>query len=109
MKVIEGKRVTYDSDEEFYAHQARRSKPYDNHLLVKGRIAEAFRFCMLGGKLNYTDPPIERADPNFAPDIRILDVGCGDGWSLTYLRRGCPDGLRLFRQRKAFATLAALK
>lgn len=102
MKVIEGKRVTYDSDEEFYAHQARRSKPYDNNRLVKGRIAEAFRFCMLGGKLNYTYPPVERADPDFLPDIRILDVGSGDGWSLTYLKRGCPDGFTLFPPKKRF-------
>jgi len=92
MKVIEGKRVTYDSDKEFYAHQARRSKRRDNNRLVKSWIAEALRFCMLGGKLNYTDPSVERADPNFPPDIRILDVGCEDGWSLTYLKKGCPDG-----------------
>ena len=102
MKIIEGKRVTYDSDEEFYAHQARRSKRHDNNRLVKGRIAEALRFCMLGGKLDYTDPPIGRADPNFAPDIRILDIGCEDGWSLEYLKRGCPEGLTLFETKKKF-------
>lgn len=102
MKVIEGKRVTYDSDEEFYAHQARRSKPYDNNRVVKSRIAEALRFCMLGGKLNYTDPPVERADPEFLPDIRFLDVGCGDGWSLTYLKRGCTNGFTLFPPKKRF-------
>jgi hypothetical protein len=57
MKVIEGKSVTYDSDEEFYAHQAHHSKPYDNHILGKGRIAEALRFSMIGGKLNYLTLP----------------------------------------------------
>ena len=109
MKVIEGKRVTYDSDKEFYAHQARRSKPYDNNRLVKGRIAEALRFCMLGGKLNYTDPPVERADPNLPPDVRILDVGCGDGWSLTYLKRGCTDGFSLFPPKKSFRNACGIE
>ena len=109
MKVIEGKRVTYDSDEGFYAHQALRSKPYDNYRLVKSRISEALRFCMLGGKLDYTEPPIERANPNFAPDIRILDVGCGDGWSLTYLKRGCPDGFAIFPTRKRFRNTCGIE
>ncbi len=109
MKVIEGKRVMYDSDEEFYAHQARRSKRHDNNRLVKGRIAEALRFCILGGKLDYTDPPIERDDPNFAPDIRILDIGCEDGWSLEYLKRGCPDGLALFPPKKRFRNTCGIE
>lgn len=109
MKVIEGKRVTYDSDEEFYAHQARRSKRHDNNRLVKGRIAEALRFCMFGGKLDYTDIPIERVDPNFAPDIRILDIGCGDGWSLTYFKRGCPEGFTLFPPKKRFRNTCGIE
>ena len=102
MKVIEGKRVTYDSDEEFYIHQARRSKPYDHNLLVKSLISEALRFCIFGGTLKHTDPPIKRADPDFSSDIRILDIGCGDGWSLEYLRKGCPDGFSLFGPKKSF-------
>ncbi|MBW8041637.1 MAG: class I SAM-dependent methyltransferase [Planctomycetes bacterium] len=109
MKVIKGKRVTYDSDEEFYAHQARRSKPYDHNLLVRRFISEALRFCMLGGKLNHTNLPIERAAPNFAPDIRILDVGCGDGWSLKYLKRGCTDGFTLFPPKKRFSNTCGIE
>lgn len=109
MKVIEGKRVVYDSDEEFYVHQARRSKPHDNNRLVKGRIAEALQFCMLGGKLKYTDPAFERSDPDFAPDIRILDVGCGDGWSLTYIRKGCPEGFTLFPPKKRFRNTCGIE
>jgi len=109
MKVTDGKSVIYDSDQEFYAHQARRSKPYDNNRLVKGRIMEALRFCIFGGKLNYTDPPIERIDPNFTPNIGILDVGCGDGWSLTYLKRGCPDGLALFPPKKKFINACGIE
>jgi len=109
MKVIEGKRVTYDSDEEFYAHQARRSKRRDNNRVVKGRIAEALRFCMLGGKLDYTDPPIKRADPDFAPDIRILDIGCEDGWSLEYLKRGCPEDYTVFGPRKKFSNTCGIE
>lgn len=109
MKVIEGKRVTYDSDEEFYTHQARRSKRSDNNRVVKGRIAEALRFCMLGGHLKHTDPPVRRIDPDFSPDIRILDIGCGDGWSLEYLRRGCPDGLALFPPKKRFCNTCGIE
>jgi SAM-dependent methyltransferase len=109
MKVIEGKRVTYDSDEEFYTHQARRSKPYDHNLLVKSLIAEALRFCMLGGTLDHTDPPIKRADPNFAHDIRILDIGCGDGWSLHYLKGGCPDGFTLFPPKKKYRNTCGIE
>ncbi len=109
MKVIEGKRVMYDSDEEFYTHQARRSKPHDNNLLVKTRIAEALRFLMLGGKLDYTEPPVERPDPQFLPDIRFLDVGCRDGWSLTYLKRGCSDGFTLFPPKKRFRNTCGIE
>jgi SAM-dependent methyltransferase len=57
---------------------------------------------MRGGKLNHTDPPVERADPNFASDIRILDIGCGDGWSLEYLGQGCPEGLAFSQPEKRF-------
>lgn len=109
MKVIEGKRVIYNSDEEFYAHQARRSKPYDHNRVVKGRIAEALRFCMFGGRLKHTDPPIQRSDPGFASDIRILDVGCGDGWSLDYLARGCPEGFALFPPKKRFRNACGIE
>lgn len=109
MKVIEGKRVTYDSDEEFYAHQARRSKRRDNNRLVKSWIAEALHFCMLGGKLNYTNPPVERAEPNFPPDIRILDVGCEDGWFLTYLKKGCPDSFTLFPPKRSFCNACGIE
>jgi SAM-dependent methyltransferase len=109
MKVIEGKRVTYDSDEEFYAHQARRSKPHDHDRLVKGRITEALQFCILGGKLDHTDPPIERADPDFVPDIRILDIGCGDGWSLEYLKKGCSEGCTLFGSKKKFCNTCGIE
>jgi len=50
-------------------------------------------------------PPVERADPNFASDIRILYVGCEDGWSLTYLKTGCPDDFTFFfLQRKGLPT-----
>jgi SAM-dependent methyltransferase len=109
MKVIEGKRVTYDSDEEFYVRQARRSKPSDNNRVVKGRIAEALRFCMLGGQLKYTDPPVRRVDPDLSPDIRILDIGCGDGWSLEYLKRGCPDGFALFPPKRRFRNACGIE
>ena len=109
MKVIDGKRVTYDSDEEFYTHQARRSKRSDNNRVVKGRIAEALRFCMLGGHLKHTDPPVQRIDPNLSPDIRILDVGCGDGWSLEYLKRGCPDGFILSVPKKRFRNTCGIE
>jgi len=109
MKVIDGRRVTYDSDEEFYAHQARRSKPSDNNRVVKGRIAEALRFCMLGGQLKYTDPPVRRANPDFSPDIRILDIGCGDGWSLEYLKKGCPDGFVLSLPKKRFRNTCGIE
>ncbi len=109
MKVIEGKRVTYDSDQEFYAHQARRSKRHDNNRLVRDRIVTALRFLMLGGKLNHTDPPVERTDPNFARDIRILDVGCGDGWSLEYMGKGCPEGFTLSPPKKRFRNTCGIE
>jgi len=109
MKVIEGKRVAYDSDEEFYARQARRSKRSDNNRVVKGRIAEALRFCMFGGELKFTDPPVRRDDPDFSSDIRILDVGCGDGWSLEYLTRGCPEGLAPFSPKKKFRNASGIE
>ena len=62
MKIVDSRRVAYDSNEEFYTHQARRSKAHDNDRLVKGQIPEALQFCILGGKLKYTDKHIERAD-----------------------------------------------
>lgn len=109
MRVIDGKRVTYDSDEEFYTHQARRSKRSDNNRVVKGRIAEALRFCMFGGQLKYTEPPVRRVDPDFPPDIGILDVGCGDGWSLEYLARGCPEGFPFFPPKKQFRNACGIE
>ena len=109
MKIIEGKRVTYDSDEEFYARQALRSKRHDNNRLVKGRIAEALQFCIFGGKLDHTDPPIVRANPNFSPDIRILDVGCGDGWSLEYLKKGLSENHTMFGSKKKFLNTCGIE
>ena len=109
MRVIENKRIIYDSDQEFYAHQKHRAKPADDNRVVKGRIAEALRFCLFGGKLKYTDPPIERADPNFSPDIRILDVGCADGWSLVYLKRGCPRRFNFFPPKKRFCNAGGIE
>ena len=64
---------------------------------------------MLGGQLKYTEPPVRRVDPDFSPDIRILDVGCGDGWSLEYLRRGCPDGFALFPPKKRFCDACGIE
>ena len=92
----------YDSDGEFYCHQVQGAKPHDNNRIVKARIAEALRFLMLGGKLHHTEPPAERADPDFAYDVRVLDVGCRDGWSLEYLKRGCPNGFTFFPRSKQF-------
>ena len=57
MKVIEGRRVKYDSEEEFYTRQVLAAKPHDSDRIVRSHIAEALRFLMLGGKLNYTHSP----------------------------------------------------
>ncbi|MHC4517778.1 MAG: class I SAM-dependent methyltransferase [Planctomycetota bacterium] len=102
MQVIEGKRVKYDSDEEFYAHQAKRPHFYDKNRIMRGRIAEALRFFLFGGTLKYTDPLATRPDPDFSPDMRFLDIGCADGWSLTYLNKGCPEGFAVSRPEKRF-------
>lgn len=109
MKIIEGKKVIYDSDREFYSRQVQGAKPHDNDRIVKARIAEALHLLMFGGKLDYTQPPVERTDPNFASDIRILDVGCRDGWSLTYLKKGCPDGFSFFTPEKRFNNTCGLE
>lgn len=109
MKVIKGRTVVYDSDKEFYAHQVLGARPHDNDRNVKVRIAEALRFLMLGGKLDYTELLVERADPIFPSGIKFLDVGCREGWSLTYLRRGCPDSFTLFPPKKRFSNTCGLE
>ena len=109
MKLIEGRTVTYDSDGEFYSRQVQGARPHDNDRIVKARISEALRFLMLGGELGYTEPPVSRANPDFASDVKILDVGCRDGWSLTYLKRGCPNGFTLFPPKKRFRNTCGLE
>ena len=88
MKVVNGKRVSYASDKEFYQRQIRASKPHDRDRLVKTRISEALRFLMLGGTLEHSSPQASRPDPGFSENVAFLDVGCRDGWSLAYLNRG---------------------
>lgn len=102
MKVLGGKRVSYDSDEEFYNHQVRGARPHDKNRLVKARITEALSFLLLGGKLEHTDEAIERINPDFPPDIKILDIGCRDGWSLEFLTKGCSKNNSFFAPRKKF-------
>lgn len=102
MQVLEGKRVEYDSDEEFYAHQAKRPHFYDKNRIMRVRIGEALRFFLFGGTLTHTDPPVTRPDPDFSPDMRFLDIGCADGWSLSYVSRGCPEKFALSRPKKRF-------
>lgn len=92
MKIISPKRVLHDSDEEFYNRQKPRSNPHDNNRLVTGRNAELLRFLMFGGELPHTEPLVVRDDPGYSADVKFLDVGCRDGWSLDYLKRGCSDG-----------------
>jgi SAM-dependent methyltransferase len=102
MKVIDGRRVAYESDEEFYLRQALRSEPADKNRVIKSRISEALRFLMFGGKLKNTVPPAERDNPNFASDVKFLDIGCADGWSLVYLGKGCPCGFTIIHPKKKF-------
>lgn len=109
MKLIKGKTILYDSDEEFYSRQTLGAKPHDKNRIVRTFIAEAVRFLMLGGKLDYTEPPAERADPDFSADAKFLDVGCRDGWSLTYLKKGCLDGFTLFPPKKRFKCTCGLE
>jgi len=109
MKVTQGKRVSYNSYQEYYLHQARRSNPHDNNRLVTGRNAEILHFLMFGGTLAHTEPLVKRADPNFPSDVKFLDVGCRDGWSLDYLRKGCPKGFTLFRPKKRFKNTCGLE
>jgi SAM-dependent methyltransferase len=109
MKLIKGKTIAYDSDEEFYSRQILGAKPHDNDRIVKTRIAEAIRFLMLGSNLDYTEPPAERTDPNFPADTKFLDVGCRDGWSLAYLKKGCPAGVTLFPPKKRFRNTYGLE
>ncbi len=109
MKLIKGRKIIYDSDEEFYCRQISGAKPHDNDRIVKSCIAEAIRFLMLGGKLDYTEPPAERIDPNFPADTKFLDVGCRDGWSLAYLEKGCPGSFTLFPSAKRFNNACGLE
>jgi SAM-dependent methyltransferase len=109
MKLIKGKTIVYDSDEEFYSRQVLGARPHDNNRIVKTHIAEAIRFLMLGGKLALTEPPAERTDPNFSADTKFLDVGCRDGWSLTYLKKGCPNGFTIFPPKKRFSNTCGLE
>ena len=109
MQVIEGKRVEYDSDEEFYARQAKRPHFYDKNRVMRARIGEALRFFLFGGTLKYTDPLIVRPDPEFSPDVNFLDIGCADGWSLTYLNKGCPEGFAVSRPRKRFPNTCGIE
>ncbi|MFA6186205.1 MAG: class I SAM-dependent methyltransferase [Phycisphaerae bacterium] len=99
----------YDSDEEFYSRQILGTAPHDNNQIVKFNIAEAIRFLMVGGRLHHTQPTIERANPNFSPDVKFLDVGCRDGWSLSYLKKGCPAGFGVFMPRKRFKNVFGLE
>jgi len=109
MKLINAKKIEYDSDEEFYSRQVLGSKPHDNDRIVKSIIAQALRFLMLGGKLDYTRPNVERTDPNFPPNTKFLDVGCRDGWSLAYLKKGCPVGFTLLGLKKRFCNTCGLE
>lgn len=99
----------YNSDEEFYSHQVQGARPHDNNRIVRTRITEALRFLLFGGKLLNTEPPAERADPNFSPDIRFVDVGCRDGWSLKYLKAGCSGGFTFFLPKKKFCNTCGLE
>ncbi len=92
MKLVSPKRVMHDSDKEFYNRQAPQSNPHDNNRLVTGRNAELLRFLMLGGELVHSEPLAVRPYPDYPADVKFLDVGCRDGWSLDYLKRGCPCG-----------------
>ena len=69
MKLIKGKTIAYDSDEEFYSRQVLGARPHDNNRIVKTCIAEAIRFLMLGGKLDYTEPPAEKLQRNTGKTI----------------------------------------
>jgi SAM-dependent methyltransferase len=92
MQVVNGRRVVYNSDEEYYLRQVSGSRPRDTKPVRKAPIAEALRFLMVGGSLDHTTPPVTRADPGFGPGVRFLDVGCRDGWSLTCLQKGLYRG-----------------
>lgn len=110
MKVIDGKRVIYDSDAEFYQHQAPRSNPHDKHRPERDRNAELLHFLFCGGQLSHTDPAVVRENPNFPTDIRFLDVGCRDGWSLEYVNNGCPVlGINLFKKRKKYPNTTGIE
>ena len=107
MKLISPKRVLHDSDEEFYNRQKPRSNPHDNDRLVTGRNAELLHFLMFGGELAHTEPLVVRDDPAFPANVKFLDVGCRDGWSLDYLKRGCSTGF--MKGSKCFTNVLGLE
>ena len=109
MQVVDGRRVKYDSDEEFYSHQAKCPHFYDVNRIIRRRTAEAIRFFLLGGTLTHTVPPVTRSDPGFSPDMRFLDIGCADGWSLTYVNKGCPERGSFSRPAKRFHDTCGLE
>ena len=107
MRLVSPKRVMHDSDEEFYNRQKPRSNPHDNNRLVTGRGAELLRFLMVGGELVHSEPLAVRGNPDYPSDVKFLDVGCRDGWSLDYLNRGCPVGF--FKGSKQFNNVLGLE
>ena len=107
MKVVNGKSVEYDSDAEFYSRQAGGAHPHDGNMIVRGRIAEALNLLMLGGGLDNTDKAVERLDPGYSANVRFVDVGCRDGWSLEYLASGCRRGF--WGKRKRFGDVCGLE
>ena len=107
MKLISPKRVLHDSDEEFYNRQKPRSNPHDHDRLVTDRNAELLHFLMFGGELAHTEPLVVRDDPAFPSDVKFLDVGCRDGWSLDYLKRGCSTGF--IKGPKCFTNVLGLE
>lgn len=102
MKVLQGKRVFYDNDNEYYRRQEAGAKPHDRDRIVRYRIAEAIHFLFFGGTLKYTEPTIMGKNPRFDRNVRFLDVGCRDGWSLSFLNSGCLSWPWNFFSRKKF-------
>lgn len=109
MQVVDGKRVIYASDDEYYRRQALSSRPRDRRRIRKAPIAEALRFLMVGGRLDHTTPPVTRPDPGFSPEVEFLDVGCRDGWSLTCLKKGLYEGWMRSLVAKRFPNVSGLE